>query len=256
MEQDSLETALAEAEAQNEATLKAAAAVVRELKRVQTSARLGHLRNLDKALDAARGLAGQLASAAKQQRTDWTFAAESHLESGAYTDEVLAVARGEGVKAFHQDDQIVSYPSLVKVQPAALAVTIDKKRNPNIRPSVLVAELARLQNRAPRFKADAFLESLVKAYEVLVQRGSMKYDATLKLMDVYDLLTMLPGQKSDYSKQEFARDLYLLDLSGVTVTRRGRELRFAASTLTKGSQHLTTVSRDGQQKVYAGISFS
>jgi hypothetical protein len=68
---------------------------------------------------------------------------------------------------------------------------------------------------------------------------------------------MLPGQRSQYSKQEFARDLYLLDQSGVTRTaRNSRELRWSASTGTKGSGVLVTVARSGQRQHYWGISFT
>ena len=68
---------------------------------------------------------------------------------------------------------------------------------------------------------------------------------------------MLPGQRGQYSKQEFARDLYLLDQSGLTSTPRSRrELRWSASTGTKGSGVLTTVARSGQRQQYWGISFT
>ena len=72
---------------------------------------------------------------------------------------------------------------------------------------------------------------------------------------MYRVLTVLPGSAREYSKQEFARDLYLLDQSEVTTTKDGRTLHLPASALTRGSGLLTTVTRSGQEKVYAGISF-
>ena len=54
---------------------------------------------------------------------------------------------------------------------------------------------------------------------------------------------MLPGSARDYSRQELARDLYLLDQSGVTTTKDGRVLRLPASALTRGSGVLRTVTR-------------
>ena len=77
----------------------------------------------------------------------------------------------------------------------------------------------------------------------------------MKLVDVYAVLTVLPGSARDYTKQEFARDLYLLDQSGATSTRDGRTLSLPASALTRAGGVLTTVARTGQAKVYAGISF-
>jgi hypothetical protein len=76
----------------------------------------------------------------------------------------------------------------------------------------------------------------------------------VKLVDVYRVLTIMPGARREYDKQEFARDLYLLDQSGLTETRDGRRLHLPASALTRGSGVLVTVTRSGQQKVYAGIS--
>ena len=56
-------------------------------------------------------------------------------------------------------------------------------------------------------------------------------------------------------KAEFARDLDLLDQSGATRTRDGRTLLLPASALTRSSGVFTTVTRSGQEKVYAGICF-
>jgi hypothetical protein len=78
----------------------------------------------------------------------------------------------------------------------------------------------------------------------------------VRLLDVYGVLTLLPGQSRDYSKAEFARDLYLLDQSGQNVVgSSGRRLRWAASSGTRGSGVLTTVARSGQQQRYWGIAF-
>ena len=43
----------------------------------------------------------------------------------------------------------------------------------------------------------------------------------IKLLDIYQLLTLLPGQSKEYTKEEFARDIYLLDKSGITTTNNG-----------------------------------
>jgi hypothetical protein len=70
------------------------------------------------------------------------------------------------------------------------------------------------------------------------------------------VITLLPGSAREYSRPEFARDLYLLDQSGVTTTKAGRTLRWHASSGTRGAGILTTVARSGQQQRYWGVSFS
>ena len=66
----------------------------------------------------------------------------------------------------------------------------------------------------------------------------------------------MPGASREYSKQEFARDLYLLDQSGIIKTNAGRVLSLPASALTRTTSGvLSTVTRAGQPKLYAGICF-
>jgi hypothetical protein len=188
-------------------------------------------------------------------RTSWRFDAQAYLSGGEYAKEVLALAATDGLAAFEADGRILSYPAIVQVSPGDGTVLIDRKRERRIRPSVLVKTLKALQARPPRFKADAFLESLANAYDIVVSRSGARAGATVKLAELYTVLTILPGSGRDYTKAEFARDLYLLDQSGQTKTRDGRVLRLPASALTRGTGVFVTVARSGQEKVYAGICF-
>ncbi len=258
MAQDgSFEGALAATEEQAGATLRTAATVVRELRKAKAAAATGQSRELRRALEAAQGLAAQLAGAAAGLRAGFDFDEQEHLASGSYTKELLAAAAAHGVDMFEEDERLLCYPSLVRVLPDQAALEIDRRRERRLRPSVVVGLLAAAQNRGPRFRPEPFLDSLRAAYELVVARQAKKPDAVVRLVDVWAVLTLLPGQAKDYTKQEFARDLYLLDQSGVTVTSRSqRRLRWSASTGTKGTGVLTTVARGGQQQRYWGISFS
>jgi hypothetical protein len=80
---------------------------------------------------------------------------------------------------------------------------------------------------------------------------------TEPLIRVYELLTLQPGATRDYSRQEFARDIYLLDRGGVTTTRRGYIVSFPASTGARSAgASVRVVTEGGQEKVYHGIAFS
>lgn len=253
---ETLEAALAATEAQADTVLRLASGVVRELKRVKAGAAGGQLRDLRRDLETAEEAAAGLARAAAELRADFTFDDEAHLASGAYTKELLAVAAEAGVEAFEEDDRILSYPSVVRVLPGDRALEIDKRRERRLRPSMVVRLLAAAQGRSPRFKPEPFLDSLLSAYELVVAREAKQPGAVVRLVEVWGVLTLLPGQQRDYTRQEFARDLYLLDQTGVTVTpRSGRRLRWAASTGTRGAGVLTTVARGGQQQRYWGIAF-
>ncbi|MBA2638823.1 MAG: hypothetical protein H0U77_02240 [Nocardioidaceae bacterium] len=100
------------------------------------------------------------------------------------------------------------------------------------------------------------MASLAAGYDLVVARQGKQPGAVVRLLDIYGVLTLLPGAGRDYGKQEFTRDLYLLDQDGETTTKRdGRRLRWAASSGTRQAGVLTTVARGGQQQRYWGIAF-
>jgi hypothetical protein len=252
-----MEATLAVTEREVDAALRSATATVRELKRALGAARSGHVRDLRKSLTAARDAADGVADGARALADGFDFDEQGYLSSGGYVKELLAEAEARGLSIVEDDDRLLCYPSLLRVLPGDAAVEVDKVRDRRLRPSVLVTALSRAQERGPRFKAEAFLDSLRSAYELLVSGAGKRPDAVVRLVDIWSVLTMLPGQRGQYSKQEFTRDLYLLDQTGVTSTARSpRTLRWAASTGTKGSGTLITVARNGQQQRYWGVSFT
>ena len=225
-----------------------------DLRKAAAGAATGSVRDLRKALDSAVGSAEQLLTATQEARASYRIDETAHLSSGAYAEELLALAAERGVAMYEEDERLLCYPSLVRVVPGDAALEIDKRRERRLRPSLVVGLLAAGQNRPPRFRAEPFLESLASAYELLAARED-KPDPVLRLDALWGVLTLMPGQARDYTRPEFARDLYLLDQSGVTATAKGRTLRWHASTGTRGAGVLTTVARSGQQQRYWGVSF-
>jgi len=260
----SLEQALTQFEREAASVAKVLAATSREMKKLQVAAALGDLRALRGGADACSRLVEQAGEATRDLVAGWTFDEAAYFEQGSFTREVLALAADEGLQAFESDDRLLSYPAIVQIVASESAVLIDKQRDRRIRPSVLVRTLKALQQRPPRFKAAAFLETLAAAYDFVVaatggRSGGVSgggVASTVKLSDVHNVLTLMPGAAREYTKQEFARDLYLLDQSGLVTTRDGRTLSLPASALTRSGGVLTTVTRSGQSKVYAGITFA
>ncbi len=250
-----LESALTALEREADATVRALSGALREAKRVKTAAAQGQIRDVHAALDGAARLAASAAEAAAGLKDGWRFDVHAHLADGGYATEILALAAEAGLSAFEADGRILSYPAIVQTSSGDASVLVDRRRERRIRPSVLVRTLKALQARPPKFKADAFLESLATAYDLVISRSGARRGATVKLADLYAVLTVLPGSAREYTKAEFARDLYLVDQSGVTGTRDGRTLRLPASALTRGGGVLVTVARSGQEKVYAGVCF-
>lgn len=253
---DTLEQALETVERRLDEAAKAAMAATRELRKARAAARVGQLRDLRRLVSAAETAADELATATARAREGFDFEDQSYLASGEYAKELLATAAAAGVAMFEEDERLLCYPSLVRVLPGDAAVEVDRVRDRKVRPSVLVAALAAAQHRTPRFRPGPFLDSLYGAYRLVLAKEGKAAGAVVRLVDVWSVLTLLPGQSRDYTRQEFARDLYLLDQSGEIATRDGARLRWAASTGTRGSGVLTTVARSGQQQRYWGIAFT
>ncbi len=176
------------------------------------------------------------------------------ISGRSYERELLAAGNERGLKISRQDDRLVIYPSILRLLPEARAVQVDRTRVTGLRPSRLVAHLQANQSKKPRFKPERFLESLYKAYKLVV--GAKGVQGTT-LVAVYQALTLLPGADREYDKADFARDLYFLQSSGTTSTRTGARVSFPASTGTKGgSQLFTFVGPDGRPAVFYGITFT
>ncbi len=255
MQQDGLEAALAATAEQVDAAQRAASSVAKELKKAAAGATTGDVRELRRALAAAADGAAALVASAAQARDSYDFDETDHLASGRYTKELLSLAGDRGVTMYEEDDRLLCYPSLLRVLPSEAAIEVDRRKQRRLRPSVVVDALAKVQTRAPRFRAEPFLEGLARAYELLAQ-GHDKPDPVLRLDAVWGVFTLLPGLAKDYTKPEFARDLYLLDQSRLARTRSGRTLRFHASSGTRGAGVLTTVAVTGQRQLYWGVSFT
>ena len=260
-----LEQALAGTEADVEAALKAAASAVGNLKKLRGFVHTGSLREIGKAMESA----GQAIVALKQQyesvRENWKFDYEEYIADMAFIREVLEMSESMGIKIYEQDERLYCYPFLIRVLPDELSVMIDKTKEKKVRPSALVSHLKSLQNKPVKFKPEAFLESLYATYDYLTKANKANRapkanqagrGTVITLSDIYKVLTLLPGLTKEYSYQEFARDIYLLDSSGIAKTKKGYTFRLPASTGTKAARNtIRVITREGLEKVYYGISF-
>ena len=80
----------------------------------------------------------------------------------------------------------------------------------------------------------------------------------MPLKRIYDILTLRPGSSKEYSLLDFTREIYFLDRSGITDTKKGFRMTLTASTASRERQGelLRFVTRDGHEKLYAGIKFN
>ena len=255
-----IEPALARTEADATATLKAAETVMRCLRRFRANAKVGNLRELRSSIEAAERAMASLRQQFVNAKEGWNFDDEAYFADGLYSKELVAIGQQMGISIFERDDRLYCYPVLIQVSAKDKVVLVDKRREPRVRPSILVTRLKELQHRPLRFRPETFLAALSETYSKAAQiRGKdlLQMAPVIPLLDIYELLTLLPGQAREYSKQEFARDIYLLHRSVIDTTKSGMRVSFPASTGTKTpSRTVTVITEAGEEKRYYGICFS
>jgi hypothetical protein len=76
------------------------------------------------------------------------------------------------------------------------------------------------------------------------------------LSEVYKSLTLHPDARREYPLEAFARDLFLLDRSGLSTTKDGMRMFFSSSTSSKGGGGVLTVLDDeGAPQNYFAVAF-
>ncbi|HXI13805.1 MAG TPA: hypothetical protein VNM92_14350 [Thermoanaerobaculia bacterium] len=259
-QKQTLEGWLAQTETAVDGLLKTAAASVSALKRLQKASRVGDLRELKRALstsdDVISALRIQYQSAKREAET---FDDETFLASQDFVKELKGACDRAGVKLYEQDDRLFCYPSVVRIYPADKSIGLGKTKSRAIRPTRVAKELAAAQNQPPNFKADAFLEALFNAFSYV--SGSRTTEPVsgrvIPLAEIYEIMTLLPGQSKEYSQIEFTRDIYSLDKSGRDRTKKDWRVSFPASTGTKSAgKMLQIVTEKGEEKKYYGLSFT
>jgi hypothetical protein len=253
-------------------TERAAAATVQATKtlssialQMQKAAQAGNIPAIRRLAERLRNASAAARQEAANLADVWPFdqQAEEEYMRQNYRDELLSTAAGIGLEISRRDDALICFPSILRISPTDRSVQVDRKKVPNIRPSKLVSELRNNQQKPIRFRSEPFLEALYRVYSVLAQRnqqgmltGSNRIGPVVPLSQVYDLFTALPGARAEYDQTSFARDLYLLDSSGVTQVRSGATVSFPASTGTRSARGtFSFVSREGEVVTYYGIQF-
>ena len=189
---------------------------------------------------------------------------ERYLQDG-YADELVVAARDIDLNIYAQDDDLVVYPSIVRIAPGDRAVRIDDKKESNIRPSHLAKTLLDNQKKTGRFRPNQILEPLYAIYSQLAsesESGNGMIDGSgrvIPLARIYNLLTVFPGRRRDYRRTEFAFNLYAIETEGPRVTKSGHRVDFPSSTGTRRrrvSDLFQCIAPDGQRITYYGIRFS
>ena len=254
----SFERAFEDAERSAVAAAKAASTIVNAAKQMQRAAQEGDITKLKRAADRLTSATDAARQDVANARTAWPFAEveEKQYLTDSYEAELLEEAARAGLTVHSRDSRLLAFPSIVQVLPSELAVKVDRKKLGGIRPSHLVKVLLANQKKKARYPAERFLEALHNAYKLIAARGGS--GNTILLADVYQAFTLQPGAAADYDRSDFARDVFMLDRSGVTTTRAGARVRLSAAPGLRGraTNVFTFVAPDGEVVSYYGLQFT
>lgn len=260
------EQGFADAERAAEASEKSAARLIAQLKQMKKSAKTGDISALNRSAERIASLLDALRDDIAMARSAWPFSTEEEVDylGENYAAELRQAALAAGLKMYEIDGRIVCSPSVIRLQAGDRSVRVDRRRITAIRPSVLAAQLKANQAAPARFKANQFLEALYRAYRMLLsaqdqgpRTQAMQIGAgpVVALDKIYQAFTLQPGAAAEYGQADFARDLYLLDVSGVRATAKGQRFSLPASSGTRGGKLFSFVTQDGETINYYGIRF-
>jgi hypothetical protein len=238
------------------------ATLARQLRRASQDGNIAAIRRTSERLDAN---VNRIRQEAANAANAWPFTEEAereYLEDG-YTEELKGEAQKKGLQVFDRDGRLIAHPSVVRVMPGERAVRIDRRQSSAVRPTKIVADLEKLQNSPPRSNPQQLLEKLYQTYLELTDRDTAdslklgKVGQVVRLNRVYSLWTGRPQAEREYSRLDFARDLYNLETSGVNQVRSRARVSFPASAGTRSTQGIISfVGPDGEPVLYYGIQFT
>ena len=259
------EQGFSDAEKAADSVLKALGSVstiARQLRKAAQDGNIAAVRRSSERLQDSLGLIGQEVTNAADA---WPFGPEEeqgYLQEH-YAEELKEEARKKNIQVYDRDGRLIVHPSVVRVMPGERAVQINRRQTSTIRPTKIVSTLESLQKSPPRFRPQAFLDSLYEAYAALTrasQSDALKLGElgqVVQLARIYDLVTGLPGHRREYTQLDFARDLYSLEASSVREVRSGARVSFPASTGTRRTiGTISFVGPNGEPVVYYGIQFT
>ena len=260
----SFEQAFSDTELAADSTLKSANALLKQVRDLKRASQTGNIAAVRRSQDGLDATLSELRQEVHNAKSIWPFQKEAEKQylDEQYTNELIRVAEEKGLNIYERDGRLISYPSIVRVLPDDRAVKIDRKKVPTIRPSHLADLLLKNQQKPLRRLPMIYLNALYTVYSDIVSGDSSDRmvkgsGRVIPLSRIYRLLTSLPSSRGEYSRSDFARDIYILDSDGPKRTNRGAIVDFPSSTGTKSQSNVFSfIGPDGQGVEYYGIRFT
>jgi len=241
-----------------EISLSHARKLARLLGTVQKHLKSGALPNARTSLRPCVELATGVTESLVQIGADLDAPITHYLQSAEYFADVSVKCKELGLELRNDGDTWYCFPSTIKVLAEEEIVVINSNRTSEVLPANIAAKLKTAYDAAIANPPKQFLDVLFKAYLAIGSKNGAHTEmagSVVPVIDLYNVLTLWPERKRQYSKSQFALDLYLLDRSGVTSVS-GKRLTFSASTGARDRSKIVAVQDEhGYEKVYYGIYF-
>ncbi len=250
-------------EAAAEAAVVEAANLAKMAKKLLKAAREGDIGHIRRESTQLTDTLASVTERVKQAAASWPFAAEeepAYLDQ-QFSDELCSEAEKIGLNVTPSDDVLVCSPSIIRLLSDDRAVRIDGKKRAAIRPSKLAADLQANQQRQTGGNPRPFLEALFKVFKRITDpppAGALfNAERMVTLDDIYATFTTWPVSSRHYTRTDFARQIYLLDISDATTTKSGARISFHHSTAARsGRKIFSFVDPDGNLIPYYGVQFT
>ena len=253
------EQGFADTESAAVSTARSAGDVAKSARALERAAKTGNINAVRKAQSDLTAALRTLSQEVQTAAGAWPFQPdeeEVYLKEH-FATELRQVAATQGLDIHERDERLIAHPSILQVIPAGRAVRIDRRQVSAIRPRHLVSLLLANQKKQPRFNSRIFLEALYTAYKIRAAGQFMGAPASgpapaVPLSAIYEAFTVMPGSGREYSRTDFARDLYRLDTNGPKETRSGAHLHFHGGR----QSNIAFVAADGRLVTYHNVAFS
>ena len=232
-----------------------ASQVLRATKQLRRAAREGALANAPAAQTALRDHVAKLNNTLAHDVETPAIDLDAAFRDGSVLAELAAAAAEANVTLVQRDGRITAFPVELRLDARAQGVRVGRALDKGVRPSALARRLKALGRASGRFNARAFLDRLLRAYQILARDWKAGEGPLISLAALHDVLTLLPAAAADYPMGAFLIDLLRLDREPDARSGRGHRFELGGSTGTKGEHRLTVFDEAGAQHDYFAIRF-
>lgn len=246
-----------------EAAGSSAADMVKTARRLLKAAQDGNIAQIRRAAAQLTDTAAAVTDHVNLAVKSWPFAADTEMGylADRFGDELRDEAQRIGLTIMPRDEALVCSPSIIRVLPGDRAVRVDGKKRTGIRPSRLATDLQANQQRQSGSNPQRFLEALFRAFRRVADRaadgGLFDSGRMVSLDEIYESFTTWPTTTRQYTRTDFARDIYLLDIADEKTTKSGATVSFHHSTAARsGRKIFSFVDPAGNLIPYYGVRFT